>query len=317
MTSQTRSRMFVGVIIILLCILPAVSAASVPEYSTRYTITLREDGTALWNVEYRTPLTTDEDLDSFSEYARDLNTIYLPELRDLMQHSAAQAALGTSRQMEVNNFTGNAVVQTSPTGKFGLVTYTFAWTNFARSDGGLSAGDAFVGGMYLAKDNTLIIRYPGGYTVASAEPAPDQTNNGLIWHGLRAFGPGQPQVSLTKPAFPLFIIVFLPVIGIIAIAACVIYRRRSKLPGPDDSDEPEESSVAVLSDADLFSLEEKITNLLAANGGEHYQSGIVKALGLPKSTVSSALKSLHEKGIIQKVRKGRENLIRLVQDNKD
>ena len=193
MTNQTRRRMVAGVIIVFLCILPVVvSAASVPEYSTRYTITLKDDGTAYWNVEYRTPLATDANLNSFTNYSRDLNAIYLPELKDLMQRSAAQASLGTSRQMDVNNFTGNAFVQTSPTGKFGVVTYTFTWTNFAGTDGGLSAGDAFVGGMYLAKDNTLIIRYPAGYTVASAEPAPDQTNDGLIWYGLRAFGPGQP-----------------------------------------------------------------------------------------------------------------------------
>ncbi|WP_321504807.1 transcriptional regulator [uncultured Methanoregula sp.] len=314
MTSQTRSRMYAGVIIVLLCILPAVSAASVPDYSTRYTITLRDDGTALWNVEYRTPLLMDEDLSSFTDYSRNLNSIYLPELKDLMQRSAAQASLGTTRQMEVNNFTGNALVQTSPTGKFGLVTYTFTWTNFARTDGGLSAGDAFAGGMYLAKDNTLIIRYPAGYTITSVEPAPDQTNDGLIWYGLRAFGPGQPLISLTKPAFPFLPLIILPVVGIIAIAAYLLYRRKTRLTDTDDMDDPEDSSVIPLSDTDLFSLEDKIQNLLKAGGGEQYQSGIVKALGLPKSTVSSALNTLHKKGIIQKVKKGRENLIRLVPD---
>jgi hypothetical protein len=314
MTSQTRRRIYAGVIIALLCILPAVSAASVPEYSTGYTITIREDGSALWNVEYRTPLATDNDLNSFTNYSRDLNAVYLPELKDLMQRSAAQAAQGTSRPMEVNNFTGNAFVQTSPTGKFGLVTYTFTWTNFARPDGGLTLGDAFAGGLYLAQDNTLIIRYPAGYTVASAEPAPDQTNDGLVWYGLRSFGPGQPQVTLTKPALPLLPLVVVPVIGILIIAAYLVYRRRVPIPDTDETDEPEGPSVIVLSEADMFSLEEKIQKILVANGGEQYQSRIVKDLGLPKSTVSSALNILHKKGIIQKVKKGRENLIRLVKE---
>jgi predicted transcriptional regulator len=38
---------------------------------------------------------------------------------------------------------------------------------------------------------------------------------------------------------------------------------------------------------------------------------------LPKSTVSSSLNSLHQKGVIRKVKKGRENLIRLVQSPGD
>jgi len=321
MTSPARFRISVIAIFFLLCILPAVNAASVPDYSITYTITVTNDGTGLWKVEYRTPLLTDDDMSAFENYSLKMNTVYLPELRDLMQRSAAQAALGTSRMMAVNNFTGNALVQTSPTGKFGVVTYTFAWTNFAQTHGGLSVGDAFVGGMYLARDNTLVIRYPQGYTVSSVEPAPDQTGDGLTWYGLRSFGPGQPSVSLEGTTFPL-----LPAIGgfllvIIAFAGFIVFRRknRKKKPvvgsdvppepvGPEDAEEP----AAPLSKADLESIEEQILQLLVAHNGEQFQSEIVKDLGVPKSTVSTTLHDLHQRGIIQKVKKGRENLIRLV-----
>jgi uncharacterized membrane protein len=37
---------------------------------------------------------------------------------------------------------------------------------------------------------------------------------------------------------------------------------------------------------------------------------------MPKSTVSSTLNDLHRRGMIQKVRKGRENLIRLVDESR-
>jgi DNA-binding transcriptional ArsR family regulator len=316
MNSPARFRISVIAVLILLCILPTVNAASVPDYSTTYTITLITDGTALWKVEYRTPLVTEEDMNAFENYSLQMNSVYLPELRDLMQRSTAQAALGTSREMAVNNFTGNALVQTSPTGKYGVVTYTFAWTNFAQTNGGLSVGDAFVGGMYLARDNTLVIRYPQGYTVTSVDPVPDQTGDGLTWYGLRSFGPGEPRVTLTGTAFPL-----LPVIGgsllvIIAIAGFIAYRRKKPAPEPDAAPEPEdtEEPVAPLSKADLESLEEKIIQLLVAHNGEQYQSEIVKVLGMPKSTVSITLNNLHQRGIIQKVRKGRENLIRLVKE---
>ncbi|MDD4136889.1 MAG: ArsR family transcriptional regulator [Methanoregula sp.] len=314
MNSPAHLRISVIAVLLLLCILPAVNAVSEPEYSTTYTITLTSDGTALWKVEYRTPLITNEDLDGFENYSRQMNTVYLPELRDLMQRSAAQAALGTSRAMAVNNFTGNALLQTSPTGKYGVVTYTFAWTNFAQTNDGLCVGDAFVGGMYLARDNILVIHYPQGYSVSSVEPVPDQTGDGLTWYGLRSFGPGQPRVTLTGTTFPL-----IPVMGgillvIIAIAGFVIYRRKKPVTVPDEIPEPEdvEEQVAPLSKADIESLEEKIIQLLAAHNGEQFQSEIVRVLGMPKSTISTTLNDLHQRGIIQKVKKGRENLIRLV-----
>ena len=64
--------------------------------------------------------------------------------------------------------------------------------------------------------------------------------------------------------------------------------------------------------SDRVSLEERIVQLLRANGGEQFQSEIVKVLGMPKSTVSSTLNDLHRRGLIQKIKKGRENLIRLI-----
>ncbi len=303
-------------VLLLLCTLPAVWAAPAPDSATTYTITLHEDGSALWTVEYRTPLVTDEDLADFNNYSRDLKTVYLPQLEDLMQHSAAQAAAGTSRQMVADNFSGNAVVQTSPTGKFGVVTYSFSWTNFAVSDGGLTAGDAFAGGMYLSKDSTLVIRYPHGYTLTSAEPVPDQQEgDGLIWYGQHSFDAGEPQIVLERGPFPVLPVVLGLVVIIIALAGgFIVYRKRKQPDGTDDPpDDPEEQSSR-LSEAELITLEERIVKLLRANGGEQFQSEIVKSLGMPKSTVSSTLNDLHRRGIIQKVRKGRENLIRLAGD---
>ena len=308
-------------VLLLFCMLPAAGAAPA-DYATTYTITLHEDGSALWTVEYRTPLLTDGDMADFQNYSRDLDAVYLPQLEDLMQRSAAQAASGTGRQMAVDNFSGTAVVQTSPTGRFGVVTYSFTWTKFAVSGGSLSAGDAFAGGMYLAKESTLIVMYPHGDTVAVAEPAPDQhPADGLIWYGLRSFGAGEPQVVLERPAFPFLPALLGLVVIIIAVACLMAYRKRKQQPGregglPDDLPEDPGNAVPGLSEADLLSLEERIVKLLRANGGEQFQSEIVRVLGMPKSTVSSTLNDLHQRGMIQKIRKGRENLIRLVDESR-
>ncbi len=66
-----------------------------------------------------------------------------------------------------------------------------------------------------------------------------------------------------------------------------------------------------MSETELMSVEDRIVKLLKENGGSLHKSEIRRKLALPKSTVSSALNELYNKNIIQKIKKGRENLIRL------
>jgi uncharacterized membrane protein len=306
----------VATIAVILAVIPVISAAApvLPDSSVTYTITIKDDGTADWHVEYRTPLATEEDAGKFDSYAKNLSLTYLPQFQDLMQHSAAQAAEATSRPMEITDFAGDAIIQTTPTGKYGLVSYSFGWKNFAEKGSDLAIGDAFAGGMYLAKDTTLVIRYPEGYTVRSAEPAPDLTRDGLIWYGQRSFGSGEPRLVVEKPGFPWLPVIVggILVLLVIAGSSWIIYQRRSpESVEPVELVEPEASPVT-LSETELFSLEEKIIQLLKTSGGEQYQSEIVRNLGLPKSTVSATLNDLNKRGIVQKIKKGRENLIRLV-----
>jgi len=298
----------VAIALLLFCI-PVISYAAPvpPDSSITYTITMLEDGTAIWHVEYRTLLATDEDLKDFDSYTKNVSSTYLPQFQDLMQRSAAQAAAATSRPMEITDFAGDAVTQTSPTGRYGVVYYSFSWKNFAKKGTDLAIGDAFAGGMYLAKDNTLIIRYPSGYATSSTEPAPDQVRDGLIWYGQRSFGPGEPRLVFEKSVFPLLTVVLGSVFIVLVIAGIFLFfsKRHRSEPG-----EPVVEDVH-LSETDLISLEERIIQLLKISGGEQYQSEIVKNLGLPKSTVSATLNDLHQRGIILKIKKGRENLIRL------
>ena len=308
MKPATRNFWFV-LAVLLLC---SAAAAEVPEYATTYTITVQEDGSALWQIEYRTLLAGDSDLTAFEEYSRSLPSVYLPQVQDLMQKSAAQASVAASRPMAISNVTGNAVVQTSPTGRYGVVIYDFRWEGFAEPDGTLGVGDAFAGGLYLGKESTLIIRYPPGWTVTQAEPAPDDRRDGLVWYGLRTFGPGEPRVIVEKSPFPLLPVIAALFLLSLAGAGYMIYQRRrsSVIPDKPAEDEP----APPLSEEEEAGLEERIVAILMAAGGEQYQSEIVKALGVPKSTVSSTLNTLHHRGLIQKVKKGRENLIRLVRD---
>ena len=156
--------------------------------------------TGTWST--RTLLAANEDVGAFDSYAKNVSFTYLPQFQDLMQRSAAQASAATSRPMEITDFPGDAVIQTTPTGRYGVVYYSFNWKNFAKTGTDLAIGDAFAGGLYLAKDNTLVIRYPSSYTVGVAEPAPDQVRDGLIWYGQRSFGAGEPRLVFEKTGFP-------------------------------------------------------------------------------------------------------------------
>ncbi len=300
MPGNLMARNLLNLAIILLLCIHLAGAAPENDYKITYTINIKEDGTAIWNVEYRTLLVTNDDINSFENYTQQLKSVFLPDFKDLMQKSASEAAVATSRTMLATDFTGEASVQSTPTGKYGVVHYSFRWTNFARTDSNINIGDVFVGGLYLSKDNTLIIQYPSGFKIDEVMPPPDQNREGLIWYGLRSFGAGEPRILLSKtssPWIPLAIATF-----IIVVLGAFIYMRKRGIP---------KGIVGTIKETEMIDLEERITRLLKENGGSLYQSEIVKKLNLPKSTVSSALNELHNKNLILKIKKGRENLIRI------
>jgi uncharacterized membrane protein len=282
----------------------SLASAAQNDYKITYRINIDDGGAAYWNVEYRTLLTTKDDISSFENYSQQLESVYINEFKQLMQKSASQASVATSRTMVASDFTGDASIQTTPTGTYGVVHYSFKWTNFAKMDSNINIGDAFVGGLYLSKDNALIIQYPSGYVLEQVTPAPDQNRDGLTWYGLRSFGAGEPRVILAKASFP-----WIPLIlGFIIVSAGVILYVARKRKDKSDSNLIVTEKV---SETELMDLEDRILKLLKESDGSLYQSEIGKKLDLPKSTVSSALNELSNKNLIQKIKKGRENLIRL------
>lgn len=307
------------IFLIVLLLVPGVSPAPANEYKTTYTIVVKDDGTAVWNVEYRTLLLTKEDNDAFENYSERLKTVYLKEFRELMENSVSAASNVTSRKMMAGGFTGEAHVQTSPTGNFGIVHYSFSWMNFAKldSDKNINIGDVFVGGLYLSKDNALIIQYPSGYTIGQVTPQPDIVRDGIIYYGLRSFNSGEPGITLLRPAIS-WIPYFIALITLLAGALIIFIVRKNKTrvvnaPSGEGTENSVETLPAGGSDIkNMMDLEERIVALLKESEGSLFQSDIVRKLDLPKSTVSSALNGLHSRKIIQKIKKGRENLIRLV-----
>jgi uridylate kinase len=58
--------------------------------------------------------------------------------------------------------------------------------------------------------------------------------------------------------------------------------------------------------------EEMIEHILIKSGGQAFQSDIVKETMLSKSKISIVISEMKHKGRIIKIRRGKENLIRLV-----
>jgi hypothetical protein len=302
-----RRFIFVALLGLLMLAPPCLGAALPAGYTVTYTITIQGDGSAAWQVEYRTPLVTQDELSLFENSSTGLRTILDSPFKDLMEQSAAQASIATSRPMEITNFTNDSFVQTSPSGRYGVILYSFIWTGFARAESDLIAGDAFIGGMYLDKGTTLILKYPPEYTVISVDPPPDQVSSGLIWYGLRSFGGGEPRVVLQRSGVP-----WIPLLGGVMILVFIsggylLVRRRGQQPAGDEVPQ----ATIPLSQGELLSLEDRIIALLTANPEGVFQSEIGKRLDVPKSTLSSTLNDLHMRGLIQKVKKGKENLIRM------
>jgi uncharacterized membrane protein len=308
--------MSAGLILVLLIILVPVVADTTQDYSITYTISLHTDRSALWNIEYRIPVNTPADQAAFEQNTNSSPILSEESIGDLMAQSAKEASTSTGRPMTIENFHRFSVIQSSPTGTYGVIRYSFLWTNFTQEGDTMTMGDAFVGGLYVPVGASLVIELPPGYAVTSAEPAPNEMNGNLIWYGPYSFDPGDPSLVLTPTGIPVtWLVLFAACCIIVAvIAGFLIYRKTVQPQSPEPDALPPKQEAVIVTDEELREVEERILNLVKDAGGELYQSEIVERLILPKSTVSSALNALQARRLIQKIRKGRENLIRVVTD---
>ncbi|MDI6885438.1 MAG: helix-turn-helix domain-containing protein [archaeon] len=246
-------------------------------------------------------MTTQSGEEAFKEYvsALESNQSELEYLSNKIYALVSEAEASTGRDMGARNFNMSFDVKDLPTGRYGVITYQFKWIGFATTeDKRIMAGDAFAGGLYLSKDDALIITYPSGYKVDAVSPEPDIVRaNELIWYGLRDFSPGEPSVVL-RSTFPVVWVV-VSVIGVVAIiiAGGITYKKKQE----------KKIIEAVILKTD----EDKILEVLKDAGGVLYQSDIIEKTGFSKSKTSALLNSLKENGRIEKVMKGRKNLIRL------
>ncbi|OLZ41710.1 hypothetical protein A6E15_12255 [Natrinema saccharevitans] len=178
---------------------PSVRAAETPEADTTVTrIAIAENGAARWSVTVRTRLENDSDVDNYEAFQgqfRSDRDSYVEEFERRMTGVVSSASESTGRSMNASGFRAETSIQEVPR-RWGTVTYSFRWSNFAAVDGnGMIVGDVFEGGLYLGEDDRLRIVPPTGYAPVETSPPPDEVDGTtVVWGGPKEFADRQPTV---------------------------------------------------------------------------------------------------------------------------
>lgn len=254
--------------------------AETPEADTTVTrIAVDENGTARWSVTVRTRLENESDVDdyeAFQEQFRADKETYVGQFERRITGVVSNAETTTGRNMTASSFRLETSIQEVPR-RWGTVTYSFTWTNFAAVDGQkLVVGDVFEGGFYLDDDDRLQIAPPEGYRPTATSPSPDERDGTMVvWAGPQNFADQHPTTRFEPTSSPVdgdsgessssdspFVvagsILFVAVVGVAIFVASQPDRRqqlRSKIPlpfgGVSESDAPAPVDGRTSSDDDV------------------------------------------------------------------
>jgi len=280
------------------------------------------NGSATWTFRRVFILRTEDDITLFEQYLtvfQSSKEYILDEFINQTRVAVARASDYAGRPMEATNFNVSAYILTASTSPQGVIEYTFLWIGFALVEKNeIKIGDVFEIGIVLLDGDELDIRYPDGYvTKGKIEPQPTYIKTEdrlLIWTGPLTFVSRTPSLTLmpegTSPNNIL--LSYWPIIVSTVTITCSVLvflkfkvtkiHRKQKLP------------YEILQENNK---EKKIIDLLKASGGYMQQSEITTKLGLSKSKVSETLSSMEKKGLIKRLKKGREKIVILTLQESD
>jgi uncharacterized membrane protein len=171
---------------------------------TQYIITVRQDASARWTFRFERPLTNETERREFRAFAEGFNSseteLYANFQRDA-QGLVAEGANFTGRAMTATNFSRDARIE-SGLNTVGVVEMSFTWRAFAVEDGDrIVVADVFEDGLYIYRDQALVIRPGDGLAFESVTPNgtlsnPDSltASDSVTWQGERQFTDNRPQV---------------------------------------------------------------------------------------------------------------------------
>ena len=287
----------------------------------------------------------------FQSRFRNDTSQYLGPFRSRMRGVVANAEDATGRQMQASNFTASTSIQEVPRRwgvvTYAFTWTNFA----AQENGQVIVGDIFQGGFFIAANDTIQIVGPDGYGVTRVDPNPDSRDIDVVtWNGREDFADARPRVvfapsteqtgekdsepSSDEPSnaggTPLQDIGGLALVGIVAVVllglgGAVMYGRRNgdtvdpdgpaertdghaggpPTTGRADGPDGHETQEAVLTN------EERVLELLNANGGRLRQAAIAEEFDWSPSKTSRVVGRLSDEESVEKLQLGRENLVTL------
>jgi len=284
-----------------------------------------ENGTARWEVVYRTRLDDPETTAAFRSYKADIENNsrrYSQQFVGRMNSTIRSAEESTGREMHGTNYSVRAEIREFPQ-RYGLVVYSFRWDGFAETSGGeIRVGDS-LSGLILNEKTRLLVKWPEGYEATTIEPEPEtgyeKREQAVVWSGPLEFAGNEPRIVLTTPGTGWFdppeglpwglLALAVGGLGVLALAGggWWLYRSREN-ESPEPADQPPE---------DLLSNEERVLRLLERRGGRVKQKAVVDELGWTEAKTSQVVGSLREQGKIESFRLGRENVLALATEQQE
>ncbi len=310
---------------------------------TTIKITLEPSGDALWTVDLNISLNSDRDRVAFEQLSTDLKYNNDPPIPITpFSNAAAISTTNTGRIMELIEVSHHFSISDD----YGSFTTSFIWTNFTHfQDSQMELGDVF----YISSDDTwlpvllenqeLIIEFPPNYVAQSSSHG--VSNGTLHVMGPAILLPGEPsailielpQVTIPTDKSSNISDALLPIVGsLLLISLIIVFISMKKFNWSPLNDlimlSPYVSShplvhkyffkIPVISNktekinlSPLISDEEVVLNIIKQRGGRIKQVEIVEKTDWSNAKVSQVLSHLEQKGFVDKLRIGRENLISL------
>jgi uncharacterized membrane protein len=281
-----------------------------PIYETKgqdyieYNIAISADASATWRIIQVSDINAA--IDTWMEFQQ--------RILDLEESAAA----ASQRDMELDF--DSMQIDTVISSESKTTEYMFTWLNFSTIQNQLiTFGDVFRLEDFFERlygESSLKITYPAEFTVSSVSPEPNGRSNQahtLVWYRTQDFLSGNPSIVLTSGNTAengnsgnrlLYLIVGIAiVVVVVAIVLFFVLKRRKLI----------RKEVAATSQmaTSLESDEDKIIKIIQSSGGTVRQSVITEQSRFSKAKTSQLLAVLERKGVVTRVKKGRDKIVTL------
>ncbi|MFB6282463.1 MAG: helix-turn-helix transcriptional regulator [Halobacteria archaeon] len=305
---RTRTMLAAAAILILVAVTGSIyQLGGVEVDSTTTQVDISEDGDAVFSLELRTRLEGENETAAFRNVSE--GEVLLTNYRLAMSRLVERVDQDAERSMSAENFSETSSIESVPVNR-GVVRYNFTWINFAEVRNDSLTMDGVLSGYVLGSGDSLVVRYPVDYELVSVDPEPSKKLNGrVVWEGEFGFSGDEPRLVVQESKDDLtqkdrkdiqYVVVLVLILLVILGVAFYFFGRRVR----DDSVDGDAADTEVIKDSEV------VLRILDAEGGEMKQKTLVEETDWSQSKVSQVTSGLEDQGEIEKLRMGRENIIR-------